>query len=332
MRPYRHLVSFQDIKVLSDSRRLALIRRLMRAPATLTQLGDQLGMSAARVRHHLKALEAAGMVELVSTRPVGGFIEKYYRASAQAYLIQQAILPLPGTDGTIFIIGSDDPALELLASEILPEGQLPELRVIPVGSLNGLVALREGLCQITTCHLYEPVSSTYNASYVRHFFPGQPMETITLAHRQQGLLIAAGNPRHIEGLGDLTRDDVVFVKRRSGSGTRIWFDWRIGELGIDSAAIRSPLQEVSTHTAVAGAIVSGEADFGLGVSAAADACGLDFIPLFEEPFDLVLPGSALEDPLVVQLVDTISTGPVRRRIAGLAGYRTADTGKHAHVI
>ena len=71
MRPYRQLVSFSDIKVLSDSRRLALIRRLMRAPATLTQLGGQLGMSAARVRHHLKVLEAAGMVELVSTRPAG---------------------------------------------------------------------------------------------------------------------------------------------------------------------------------------------------------------------------------------------------------------------
>ncbi len=332
MQMYRELKSFSDIKVLSDARRLQLIRMLMRAPATLSQLGEQFGMSAARVRHHLKILEKEGMVELVSTRPVGGFTEKYYQASAQAYFINRVILPHSGREGTIFVIGSHDPALELLASSILPEEHLPELRAIPVGSLNGLIALHQGFCQITGCHLYEPVSGTYNTSYVRHLFPGQPMEIITLAHRQQGLLIAPGNPQHIRGLEDLTRGDLVFINRRSGSGTRLWLDWRIRELGIDPAGMRSYSQEVNTHAEVSQSILSGEADLGLAVSAAARTSGLDFIPLFEERFDLVLAEPTLEDPLIAQLVDSICSARIRGRIAGLAGYRTTDTGKHTHVI
>jgi len=332
MKNYRELDSFSDIKVLSDARRLAVVRLLMRAPATLSQLGEQLGMSAARVRHHLKILETAGMVELVHTRPVGGFTEKYYRASAQAYFINRVILPHSAKDGTVFMIGSHDPALELLASSMSPGSHLPELRTVPVGSLNGLIALHQGFCQISGCHLFEPISGTYNTSYVRHFFPGQPMEMITLTHRQQGLLVAAGNPHHIQGLEDLMREELTFVNRRSGSGTRLWLDWCIHELGLDPAGIKGYLTEVNTHAEVSQAVLLGEADCGLAVSAAAWACGLDFIPLFEERFDLVLAESTLADPLIAQLLDSICSAPIRGQIAGLAGYRTTDTGMQTHVI
>jgi putative molybdopterin biosynthesis protein len=332
MKHYQALDSFTDIKVLSDPRRMAVVRLLMRAPATLSQLGEQLGMSAARVRHHLKLLEAAGLVELDHTLPAGGFTEKYYRASAQAYFIQRVILPHPAQDGTIFIIGSHDPALELLADGLSTGLHHPELRAIPVGSLDGLVALRQSLCQITGCHLFEPESGTYNASYVRHFFPGQPMEIFTLAYRQQGLLIRAGNPRQIAGLGDLAREDITFINRRPGSGTRLWLDWQILEQGLDSSVINGWLREVNTHAAVAQAVLSGEADYGLAVAAAARSSGLDFIPLFEERFDLVLTKPTLEDPLIGQLLDSICSAPIRRRISSLAGYRTTDTGAHVQVI
>jgi putative molybdopterin biosynthesis protein len=332
MKNFQELDSFSDIKVLSDPRRMAVVRRLMRAPATLSQLGEQLEMSAARVRHHLKLLEAAGMVELDHTLPAGGFTEKYYRASAQAYFIQRVILPHPAQDGTIFIIGSHDPALELLAAGMNPSPHLPELRAIPVGSLDGLVALRQGLCQITGCHLFEPESGTYNASYVRHFFPGQPMEIITLAYRQQGLLVPAGNPRQIAGLGDLAREDLTFVNRRPGSGTRLWLDWQIHVQGLDPSAIHGWIREVNTHAAVAQAILSGEADYGLAVAAVAHSSGLDFIPLFEERFDLVLAKQTLADPLIAQLLDSICSARIRSRIASLAGYRTTDTGMQNHVV
>jgi molybdate-binding protein/DNA-binding transcriptional ArsR family regulator len=322
----RRLRSFPRIKILSDARRLAVIRLLMREPATLSQLGDQLGMSAARVRHHLKILEGEGMVALVRTRPVGGFTEKYYRATAQAYFIQRAILPDPGREGTLFIIGSDDPALALLAQAMKRGRASPVLKAIPVGSLEGLMALRQGFCQVAGCHLYEPLEGTYNTSYVHHLFPGQPMELITLAHREQGLLVAPGNPLGLSGIPDLVARPVRFVNRPPGSGTRLWLDQKLADLGLEANGIEGYRREVSTHAQVAEAVRTGEADVGLAVLAVAQTHELDFIPLFEERFDLVLARPALQDPLVIPLLEALNAGPTRERIAGLAGYRTSQTG------
>jgi molybdate-binding protein len=332
MDDFREIQDISVIKLLSDERRLGIIRRLMRAPNTLSQLGEQLGMSAARVRHHLKLLEAAGMVELDHTRPAGGFIEKYYRASAGAFFFHRAILPHAAKGGTLTVIGSHDPALELLAADLSHDALLPELRPIPVGSLDGLIALKQGLCKIAGCHLYEPLSGTYNVSFVRHLFPGLAMEMVTLTHREQGFIVSPGNPKRIEGLNDLPRADLMFVNRRAGSGTRLWLDWQIREHGFDPALINGYANEVNTHAEVAQAIASGQADLGLAVSAAARASGLAFIPLFEERFDLILSGASLADPLVVRLLDAIASAPVRNRIASLAGYRTSETGNHTHVM
>jgi putative molybdopterin biosynthesis protein len=332
MEDFQELQAFSAIKLLSDERRLAVIQLLMLAPATLTQLGEQLGMSAARVRHHLKILESAGMVELDHTQPAGGFTEKYYRASAGAYFIHRAILPHAAQGETLFVIGSHDPALELLAIEMGTDALLPELRPIPVGSLDGLVALKQGMCQVAGCHLFEPRSGTYNTSFVQHLFPGQPMEVITLTHRVQGLVVPPGNPKQVQGLEDLPRADLRFINRRPGSGTRLWLDWQIHEHGFDPAFINGYSHEVNTHAEVAQAVVSGQADFGLAVSAVVRASGLDFIPLFEERFDLVLAETALADPLVVRLLDSIASAPVRNRIASLAGYRTTETGNQIHIV
>ena len=332
MDSFRQLRSFAEIKLLSDPRRLAIMRLLMRAPATLSQLGERLGVSAARVRHHLKILERARLVELDHTRQAGGFVEKYYRASAGAYFVHHAVLPQAPVEGMIVLIGSHDPALELLAEGVGPELHLPEICAVPVGSLNGLIALSQGLCHLTGCHLFEPESGTYNASYVRHLFPGQPMEIITLAYRQQGLLVRVGNPKQIAGLDDFAREDINFVNRRPGSGTRLWLDWKIHENGLDPSAVHGWFREVNTHAAVAQAILSGEADYGLAVAAAAQSSRLDFIPLFEERFDLVLTHTSLQDPLVAQLLDSICRAPIRKRISSLPGYRTTDTGAHIHVM
>jgi molybdate-binding protein len=332
MSAHNNIASFPDIKLLSDARRLAILRLLMREPATLSQLGERLGVTPARVRHHVKRLEAHGFIEMLGDPPAGGFKEKYYRASAPAYFIQRAVLPEPAPDGSVFVIGSHDPALDLLAEHLNAAGNAPELLTVPVGSLNGLMALSQGFCQITACHLYEPLDATYNTAYVRHFFPGQPMEMVTLAHRQQGLIVASGNPKMIHSLEDLTNPEIRFVNRRSGSGTRLWLDQGLRELGIPPQELNGFGQELETHTEVAQAILSGEADVGLAVHAAAQSHNLGFIPLFEERFDLVLSEATMNDPLIARLLDSLCSGMGRRDIAALAGYRTAETGNHLRVM
>jgi putative molybdopterin biosynthesis protein len=323
--------SYSDLKALSDTRRLMLIRLLMRGPATLSQLGDRVGESAAWVRHHLKILEAAGFVQYVRSQRVGGFTEKYYQASAQAYFIHRAILPEPAARGTLAIVGSHDPAFQSLADAHNQTGASPELRLASVGSLDGLIALRHGFCQLAGCHLRDPDDNSYNISFVRHLFPTDSIGLITFAHRQQGLLVARGNPLGIAGVHDLTRPDVTLVNRRRGSGTRLWLDQELQELGLAAGDIRGYLTEVDTHAAVAQAIQTGSADAGIAVLACAVEADLGFIPLFEERFDFAFGGPAWDERLASPLFDELNGAAARRLIGSRPGYRTTDTGKAVRI-
>jgi len=322
------LQSLQVIKVLGDARRVKILQLLMDEPATLSQLGRQMGMHPAKVRHHLKQLEEAGLVEFVSSREVRGFVEKYYQATAQAYFVNYAVLPQPRKGGTIFALGSHDLALELLADHLGQANATPNLVALPVGSLDGLIALRQGFCQLTGCHLFDPVGGEYNTSYVRHLFPGQRMHIVTLAFREQGLLIAPGNPHQIQGLEDLGRDDLTFINRKKGSGTRLWLDQQLSGLGVETTQIKGYNQEVSTHSQVAEAVLQGEADLGLAVLASARQFDLDFIPLFEERFDLVIPDEHYQSVLLLPALEYLHTAEFRTAVQGLGGYDITHTGEN----
>jgi putative molybdopterin biosynthesis protein len=292
----------------------------------LSQLGKALGVTPARVRHHLVQLKEAGYVELVDTRPVRGFTEKYYQATSQAYWVNMALLPAPPPQGRVVVFASNDPALEMLADRMLVNPDTPEMAVYPIGSLNGLVALQQGLCQFSGCHLLNPEGEEYNTSYVRHFFPGQAMRVITLAHRQQGLMAAPKNPKGIGGLEDLAREEIVFINRNQGSGTRLWLDRQINELGLDAGEIKGYGVEVNTHAQVAEAVQQGSADVGVAVLAAALEAGLTFIPLFEERYDLVIPEDMLSSDVLVPALENLHTGEFRKSLETLGGYSSQDTG------
>ncbi len=325
------LYSLEIIKVLGDPRRVEILQLLMAEPATLSQLGRAMNIHPAKVRHHLKQLEDVGLVEFVRSQEVRGFVEKYYQATAQAYFVNYAVLPQPGKQGTIFALGSHDLALELLADHLGQNSATPNLVALPVGSLDGLIALRQGFCQLTGCHLFDPVGGEYNTSYVRHLFPGQPMHVVTLAHREQGLLVAPGNPHQIRGMEDLGREDLTFINRKTGSGTRLWLDQQLQALGVESAQIRGYNQEVSTHSQVAEAVLQGEADFGLAVLAAARQFNLDFVPLFEERFDLVIPQEHYQSALLVPALDYLHTAQFRTSVQGLGGYDPQESGNEIQV-
>ncbi len=138
MLPIQPLHNFEQLKLLADTRRLAILRQLMAGPASLTMLGKALCEHPSWVRHHLKKLEASGLVELVETRIQSGVVEKFYQARASGFLVQELILPENPTRPSIVFSGSHDLAVELLANQL--SGHL-DVHTLPVGSLDGLVAL-----------------------------------------------------------------------------------------------------------------------------------------------------------------------------------------------
>jgi len=323
MHTLEHLHTFSQLKIMSDPRRLSILKHLMHAPATLSQLGKSIGEHPAWIRHHLKLLEQAGLVELSEVKISEGYLEKYYRSTAHAFLFQELVLPeIPGKV-TIVLSGSHDLALEMLSE--LDCGDL-NIFTLPIGSLDGLVALRQGLCFAAGCHLYDASSGDYNAPYVRHIFPDKKMVLLTLAHREQGLIVSAGNPLHIHSLEDLTRQNVRFINRNPGSGTRLWLDEQLNRMGISADQVLGYGNEVSTHSEVALAIKQDQAQVGLGIRAAAASQELGFIPLFQERFDLVLPQERLSQKQITPLFDTFFSGEFRHRVENLGGYDVSHLG------
>ncbi len=327
MKHIQRIKKYEDLKVLADARRLTILRLLMSKPATLSQLGDQLGEHPARVRHHLKALEAAGLVELVETRLVRGFVEKYYQARARSFLLQELILPDWLDREVVPVLGSHDMALEKLARHLRDQEPGPvELMVLPVGSLEGLIALRQGAAQIAGCHLLDTTSGEFNLPHVRHLFPDREVRLFTLAHRSQGLILPQGNPKNIQALEDLTRTDMKFINRNPGSGTRLWLDSKLKKNGIPTDKVQGYTHNVRTHTQVAQAVNRGDVDIGLGIEAAALLYDLDFIPLFQERFDLVISGESMGERRLLPMFEHLESAEFRREVDGLGGYDTAQTG------
>ncbi|MEW6503368.1 MAG: molybdopterin biosynthesis protein [Chloroflexota bacterium] len=226
---------------------------------------------------------------------------------------------------TIFAIGSHDISLDVLAQYLAKEGR--RLVSANVGSQAGLVALRRGETHLAGCHLLDAQTGVYNLAAVQQYLPDQKVRILGWVNRVQGLLVARGNPKNIKGLQDLVREDVIFVNRQRGAGTRILLDYHLGMMGIPTARVRGYDQEEYTHLAVAAAVASGRADCGLGIAAAAVALELDFIPLFEEEYDLIIPSVYTEDDLLQPLFTLAQDEDFRKAVAQLPGYETSRMGR-----
>jgi putative molybdopterin biosynthesis protein len=279
-----------------------------------------MSQSPAWIRHHIKMLESANLVELAEVRITGTVTEKFYRARAGALLLQELVLPKSDKPAVIFS-GSHDLALEAAASSL---SKYVNLLNLPVGSLDGLVNLRQGLCHISGAHLLDE-NGEYNTPYIRRFFPDREVEVITLANRTQGLMFRRGNPKRIRGVMDLANPDVQFVNRNAGSGTRLWLDKELKKVGIKADAIRGYDRVVKTHSEAAALIEDGNADSALGLQAAAGGHGLDFLPLFEERYDLILPRE--QEKVLTPLLDYLQTADFHRATESLTGYSAAHSGE-----
>src|SRR5215216_1845361 len=319
MKKVETLRSFENIKLLADSRRMDILRLLMASPATLTYLARTLKQSPAWIRHHILALESADLVEVSEIRKTGKVTEKFYRAKADGLLLQEIILPKTKKPAVIFS-GSHDLALESIAEYLQ---RYVTLLSMPVGSLDGLVNLRQGLCQISGSHLLD-ASGEYNTPFIRHLFPDREVEIFTLAHRTQGLMLPSGNPKDLKKVSDIAKPNLHFVNRNAGSGTRLWLDAELRKLKIPADRVNGYDTVVKTHTEAASLIAANEADASLGLQAAAHQYGLDFIPLFEERYDFVLPRE--NEASLLPLLDYIQTQNFRNALTTLTGYNTAHSG------
>jgi putative molybdopterin biosynthesis protein len=228
---------------------------------------------------------------------------------------------------TIVAIGSHDLTLDLLSGHLSAVSPGTSLSSSNVGSLGGLIALQRREAHLAGTHLLDEETGEYNLAYVRKTLPSRPVAVVTLVHREQGLIVPRGNPKRITGLEDLLRDDVLFVNRQRGAGTRVLLDFRLRRLGADPARIRGYAREEYTHLAVAAAVASGAADVGLGILAAARALDLDFVPLLKERYDLVIPREFYESELLAPLLGIVRGPDFRRDVEALGGYDTSEMGR-----
>jgi putative molybdopterin biosynthesis protein len=323
----RALNHHEQLAAIADPRRLGILRMLMARPATLTQIGERIGKHPAWVRHHVQALLAAGLIELVESRTVKNYTEKYYGATSGAFQTHLLIVPDPGAPETLVALGSHGLGLELLGHDV--EHAHVRFVSVAMGSLDGLVALRQGLCDVAGSHLLDVDRDEYNTPFLRHLFPDVPVLALTLAYREQGLIVAPGNPFKLKAITDLARPDVTLANRNPGSGTRVWLDAQIALAGMDPAEITGYDTSYDTHTSVASAISTGTADVGIGLRAAADAAGLAFQPLFMERYDLVMRKDRLSDEAIDAVLDSLSSRRLKRSLGTLSGYDTLHTGEEA---
>lgn len=226
---------------------------------------------------------------------------------------------------TVVVVGSHDLTLDVLSDELGVHNLF--LSSSHVGSLGGLLALKRNAAHIATSHLLDADTGRYNWSYIKRYISEIPVKVFHGVMREQGFMVPKGNPKSIRGFDDLSRDDVTFINRQGGAGTRVLLDYHLDRLGIDPAGIKGYQMEEYTHTSVAVAVLSGVADTGMGVLAAARALELDFIPVATEQYDLIIPEEFLDDEKIRTLLEVIKGPGFKERVLALGGYGVDRTGE-----
>lgn len=226
--------------------------------------------------------------------------------------------------GALVAVGSHDIVLDQIASHLRRRGL--GLSSAHAGSLGGITALRRGEAHLAGVHMLDEETGEYNVSYVRKYL-GRPAYLVLLCRRDQGFLVPPGNPKGIRSFADLARQDVQFVNRQRGAGTRLLLDYQLKQAGISPAQVQGYRREEFTHLAVAAAVQAGIADTGLGIQAAARALGLDFVPVTQEEYELLIPAEHWEHPGVRAILDLIQDPGFQAEVEALGGYSMAEAGR-----
>lgn len=224
------------------------------------------------------------------------------------------------------ILAGCDPATGLLA-RMVEKASGVELVTAAASSKLALKWLAAGKVHIAGSHLEDPKTGEFNLPFLRKQFPEEDFSVVTFARWEEGLVLASGNPKGVSGIADLARKNVKFVNREPGSGSRGLLEQLLKKAGMDTENVQGYERIAYGHLAAAYCVVSGEADVCLATRCAAQAFGLDFIPLHRERYDLVMRKRTADLPAVKSFLDVLQRATLRRKLEVLAGYDTSEMGK-----
>ena len=241
-----------------------------------------------------------------------------YEAGDQVQI--RLLCPLQKLKNTLVVIGSHDPLLDEVGNLLHMADPSLYMSSSHVGSMGGIMAVRRGEAHAAGCHLLDTETGRYNVSFLRKYFPNGGVKLIRCVGRNQGLMVAAGNPLGIRSFSDIARPGIRYVNRQKGSGTRILADYLCKENGLVQDSIYGYDREELTHTSVAAQIAGGSADAGMGIYSAAKLYGLDFLPICIEEYDLLIPDGAYDTPLVQRLLAVLKSDAFRDKLMDMGGY------------
>ncbi|MBR7177982.1 MAG: molybdopterin biosynthesis protein [Oscillospiraceae bacterium] len=248
-----------------------------------------------------------------------------YEAGAEVDV--RLLSPAEKLKNTVVVIGSHDPLLDELGDMLHVADSELFMSSSHVGSMGGIMAIRRGEAHAAGCHLLNTENGVYNISFIKKYFPKGGVKLIRCVGRQQGLMVAKGNPLNIRKFADIANPGIRYVNRQKGSGTRVLTDYLCKQENLDTAAIYGYDREELTHTSVAAQIVSGSADAGMGIYSAAKLYDLDFIPICIEEYDLIVPDHAWDTPQVQQLISTLKSDEFKEKILTMGGYTVENPGE-----
>ena len=227
----------------------------------------------------------------------------------------------------IIVTGSHDLVLDILRNELQEEFSDFNLVSFNVGSMGGLLALKQKRTHLATAHLLDPESGEYNFPYIKKMLPQSELIVVNLTYREQGIMVKRGNPKNIKGVDDLVKKDIKFINRQKGSGTRVLLDYLLKKKGINPLDIQGYSKEEYTHLMVASAVAEGSVDAGLGILSAVKAFGLDFVPVAKERYDIIIPKEYYSSLKIQKLLTVIRSEKFRKKVLSLGGYNLSQSGK-----
>ncbi|RZW20851.1 MAG: molybdopterin biosynthesis protein [Desulfobulbaceae bacterium] len=229
-------------------------------------------------------------------------------------------------DRTLVAIGSHDNILDLMANFLHRLDPPLRLSSAHVGSMGGIMAIRRGEAHFGGTHLLDEETGEYNVSFIKRFLPDTPLKLINLCYREQGFIVPRGNPNGIGSFTDIIDQKLSFINRQKGAGTRLLTDKVLRDSGLEPDQVPGYNHEEYTHMNVAAAILSGSADVGMGIRAAAVALDLDFVPIAEERYDLIVPSEFLDDIRLKAVMELMNQDSFKKKIDTLGGYNLRDCG------
>ncbi len=306
--------------------------------------GELIGASAPPLPPHAR-VKVVRVGNRVVVRPVAQLGEALnYAIPADGLIAEKAPAPARGEHGARLVrvqllrdrrqidqeiaVAGCDPAIFLAGEYLRRHTNTATVVGWTMGSGAALDALKRGEVHVAGLHIVDGKSGESNLPYVKRHLKGYDVNVVTFARWEEGLIVRAGNPKGIRSIADLARAEVRLINREPGAGARMLLDQRLSDAGIASQLVKGYDRLAASHFHVARLISEGQADVGVGVRFAANYYGLDFIPLQEARYDLVVPRAYLKShPTLTYLFDTIVSRQFRSEIEALGGYDTKDTGK-----